>query len=96
MISHSAGELGCAYADEWLTIEQTNLSAYFIGLSYAEGEIMVLCNLLSFNYECLKNICRRDIEIVCRKNSSVISGHAESVQEFMEELQVELNSFCIL
>jgi len=27
MISHSAGELGCAYADKCLTIEQTILSA---------------------------------------------------------------------
>jgi len=40
MINHSADELGCAYADEYLIIEQTNLSTYFIGLSYAKEEII--------------------------------------------------------
>jgi len=46
-------------------------------------------SLLSFNYECLKNICRRDIEIVCRDSKNiVINKHVESVQEFMEELQL--------
>jgi len=40
MISHSAGELDCAYTDKCLTIEQTILSAYFIGLACAEIKII--------------------------------------------------------
>jgi len=59
MISHSAGELGCAYADECLTIEQTILSAYFIGLACTEEKIihnfMAVVNL---GYQCLKNVQR--------------------------------------
>ncbi|XP_072758855.1 fatty acid synthase-like [Anoplolepis gracilipes] len=40
MISHSAGELGCAYADKCLTLEQTILSAYFIGIACVEKNII--------------------------------------------------------
>jgi len=95
MISHPAGELGCAYADECLTIEQTILSAYFIGLACTEEKIIrSSMAVVSIDYQCLKNICPADVEIVCRnsENSSVVSGPAESVQEFMKKLQVKLNS----
>ncbi|XP_011706200.1 PREDICTED: fatty acid synthase-like [Wasmannia auropunctata] len=91
MISHSAGELGCAYADECLTIEQTILSAYSIGLSCDNTKL--ICSsmaIVSIDYEYLKNICPADIEIICRnsENSSVVSGPAKSVQEFIKKLQV--------
>ncbi|XP_071649609.1 fatty acid synthase-like [Temnothorax longispinosus] len=91
MISHSAGELGCAYADGCLTIEQTILSAYFIGLACAEGKIIrSSMAIVSLDYECLRNMCPVDIEIICRnsKNSSVVSGPTESVQKFMKILQI--------
>ncbi|XP_011695514.1 PREDICTED: fatty acid synthase-like [Wasmannia auropunctata] len=91
VISHSAGELGCAYADGCLTIEQTILSAYFIGLTCAKGKLIhSSMAIINFGYECLKNICPIDIEIVCRnsENSSVVSGPTESMQEFMKKLQV--------
>ncbi|XP_012543114.2 fatty acid synthase isoform X2 [Monomorium pharaonis] len=90
MISHSAGELGCAYADKCLTTEQTILSAYFIGLACVEGKVirssMALVNL---NYESLKNMCLTDIEIICRNsgNSSVVCGPTESIQKFIKKLQ---------
>ena len=93
MIGHSGGELGCAYADKCLTIEQTILSAYFIGITCAKERIihssMAVINL---SYEHLKNICPLDIEIVCynSKNSSIVCGPPESVQEFMKKLKVEL------
>jgi len=95
MISHSAGELGCAYANECLTIEQTILSAYFMGLACTEKKI--ICSsmaIVSLDYQCLKNICPADVEIICRnsKNNNIVSGPAESVQEFIKKLQVKLNS----
>jgi len=93
MISHSAGELGCAYADKCLTIEQTILSAYFIGLACAEERIIhSSMAVVGLDYERLKNICPMDIEIICRnsENSSVVTGPTKSVQEFMKKLQVEL------
>jgi len=98
MISHSAGELGCAYADKCLTIEQTILSAYFIGLAYAEEKIIhSSMAVVRLDYERLKNICPMNIEIICRnsENSSVVTGPTESVQEFMKKLQVKLNNFRI-
>lgn len=91
IISHSAGELGCAYADKCLTLEQTILSAYYIGLACIEENIidssMAIVNL---DYESLKNICPGDIEIICynSRNSNVITGPVESMQEFVEKLQV--------
>ncbi|XP_036143017.1 fatty acid synthase-like [Monomorium pharaonis] len=91
MISHSAGELGCAYADKCLTIEQTILSAYFIGLACV-GE-KIICSsmaLVSLDYGSLKNMCPADIKIICRNsgNSSVVCGPIESVQKFMKKLQL--------
>lgn len=91
MISHSAGELGCAYADKCLTIEQTILSAYFIGLAcIKENVIRNSIAIVNFDYECLKNICPSDIEIVCynSQNSNIISGPTESIKEFVKKLQV--------
>ncbi|XP_036143548.1 fatty acid synthase [Monomorium pharaonis] len=93
MISHSAGELGCAYADKCLTIEQTILSAYFIGLACVEGK--VICSsmaLVSLDYESLKNMCPTDIEIICRnsENSSIVCGPTESVQKFIKKLQLNI------
>ncbi|XP_036143420.1 fatty acid synthase-like, partial [Monomorium pharaonis] len=91
MISHSGGELGCAYADKCLTIEQTILSAYFIGVACVEGKIISSCMaLVSLNYKSLKNMCLADIEIICRnsKNSSIVCGPTESVQKFVKKLQL--------
>ncbi|KAG5318196.1 FAS synthase, partial [Pseudoatta argentina] len=91
MISHSAGELGCAYADKCLTIEQTILSAYFIGLACADEKIIhSSMAIVNINYEHLKNICPANIEIICynNENSSVVCGLKESIEEFMKKLQV--------
>ncbi|KYN04772.1 Fatty acid synthase [Cyphomyrmex costatus] len=91
MISHSGGELGCAYADKCLTIEQTILSAYFIGTICAEKTIIhSSMAIVNIDYEYLKNKCPADIEIVCHnsENSCVVCGSKESIEGFMKELQV--------
>ncbi|XP_011704845.1 PREDICTED: fatty acid synthase-like [Wasmannia auropunctata] len=46
--------------------------------------------IINFDYECLKNICPTNIEIVCRnsESSSVVSGPTELVQAFIKKLQV--------
>ncbi|XP_039308603.1 fatty acid synthase isoform X2 [Solenopsis invicta] len=91
IIGHSAGELGCAYADKCLTIEQTILCAYFIGLACIEGNIIhsSMALVSQLNYDSLKHICPTDIEVVCRNsdNSSVVCGPTESIQEFTKKLQ---------
>ncbi|KAL6267253.1 hypothetical protein P5V15_000327 [Pogonomyrmex californicus] len=89
IIGHSAGELGCAYADKCLTMEQTILSAYFIGMACTDKKIihssMAVINL---DYEHLKNICPTDIEIICRNQyNNVVSGPKESIQKFMLKLE---------
>ncbi|KYM98433.1 Fatty acid synthase [Cyphomyrmex costatus] len=91
MIGHSAGELVCAYADKCLTIEQTILSAYFIGLACAEETIIQSSMaIVNIDYKYLKNKCPADIEIVCHnsENSCVVCGPKESIEGFMKELQV--------
>ncbi|KYN28029.1 Fatty acid synthase [Trachymyrmex cornetzi] len=90
IISHSAGELGCAYADKCLTIEQTILSAYFISLACTEEKIIhSSMAVVNINHEYVRNICPADIEIVCynSKNSNVVCGPKESIKEFMKKLQ---------
>ncbi|XP_025994131.1 fatty acid synthase isoform X2 [Solenopsis invicta] len=91
MIGYSAGELGCAYADKCLTIEQTILSAYFISLACIEEKIIhSSMAFVSLNYESLKNMCPADIEIICRnsESNSVVCGPTESVQKFIKKLQL--------
>lgn len=40
IIGHSAGELGCAYADGCLTIQQTVLAAWARGKAVLEGNLI--------------------------------------------------------
>ncbi|KAL6257917.1 hypothetical protein P5V15_011516 [Pogonomyrmex californicus] len=90
VIGHSAGELGCAYADKCLTMEQTILSAYFIGVACTDKEIIrSSMAIINFDYDCLKNICPTDIEIICCNNqyNNVVSGPTKSLQEFMTKLR---------
>ncbi|XP_072763054.1 fatty acid synthase-like [Anoplolepis gracilipes] len=91
MISHSAGELGCAYADKCLTLEQTILSAYFIGVACVEkNEIHSSMAVVNLDYKRLKNMCPADIEIICHnsQNSNIVCGPAESVKSFTKQLQI--------
>lgn len=39
LVGHSVGELGCAYADDALTAEQTVLSAYWRGHAVQEATL---------------------------------------------------------
>ena len=39
MIGHSVGELGCGYADESLTAEETVLAAYWRGRCVMEAQL---------------------------------------------------------
>ncbi|XP_067207291.1 fatty acid synthase-like [Linepithema humile] len=90
IIGHFAGELGCAYADGCLTIEQTILSAYFIGLACVKEKLVhSFTAVVNFDYKSLKSICPADIEIICRNNhnSNIVTGPAKSMQEFLRKLQ---------
>ncbi|KAL6257907.1 hypothetical protein P5V15_011506 [Pogonomyrmex californicus] len=50
-------------------MEQTILSAYFIGVACIDKEIIrSSMAIINFDYDCLKNICPTDIEIICCNN----------------------------
>lgn len=91
IIGHSAGELGCAYADGCITAEQMILSAYSLGLVFSDTNInhgsMVDVGL---SYNELQDICPSDIDIACQNaaNSVSISGPVEPVKNFIANLQV--------
>ncbi|XP_011703737.1 PREDICTED: fatty acid synthase-like [Wasmannia auropunctata] len=90
IIGHSIGELVCGYADGCLTVEETILSAYFIGLALYESKIingsMAEINL---NFETIKDICPSDIDIACYNNSSnfTVSGPTDSIKSFLVKLR---------
>ncbi|XP_032662832.1 fatty acid synthase-like [Odontomachus brunneus] len=92
MIGHSVGELGCAYADGCFTAEQMVLSAYSRGLASIETEVIYgSMAAVGMGYEEIKNLCPPDIEVACHNasDSSTISGPAESMKEFVEQLQAK-------
>jgi fatty acid synthase, animal type len=91
IIGHSIGELVCGYADGCLTIEETILSAYFIGLALQESKIingsMAEINL---DLKSMQHKCPLNIDIACYNSSSnfIVSGPTDSIKKFVAELQV--------
>ncbi|KPJ13817.1 Fatty acid synthase [Papilio machaon] len=76
---HSTGEVGCAYADGCLTLEETILSAYCRGLASKQTEV------IRGAMAALKRICPADIEIACHNSagSSTISGPVDTLKDFV-------------
>ncbi|KYN01849.1 Fatty acid synthase [Cyphomyrmex costatus] len=92
IIGHSVGELGCAYADGCFTAEQMILSSYSRGLASIETEVIYgSMAAVGLGYEDIKDICPPDIEVACHNasDSSTISGPAESMKNFVAELQAK-------
>ncbi|KPJ09498.1 Fatty acid synthase [Papilio machaon] len=86
IIGHSTGELGCAYADGCLTLEQTILSAYYRGLASKQTKVIRgAMAAVGMGYDDLKNICPVDIEIACHNSagSSTISGPVDALKDFV-------------
>lgn len=90
IIGHSVGELGCAYADETLSVEETILSAYSRGMALNEvkrekGAMAAI----GMGYEDLKKIIPSGIEIACRnsKESCTVSGCLSDVESFVLEIK---------
>ena len=95
IIGHSVGELGCAYADGCFTAEQMILSAYSRGLASIETKVIHgSMAAVGLGYRDLKDMCPADIEIACHNavDSATISGPAESMKNFVAQLQVWLSN----
>lgn len=90
MIGHSVGELGCSYADGCFTAEETILAAYARGSSSNESKtIEGAMAAIGMNHVELENILPQDIDVACHNalDSTTISGPAESVRVFIEEMK---------
>lgn len=96
IIGHSSGELACAYADECFTTEQAILSAYTRGAVSVETKFIPgIMAAVGIGYKNLKNMCPADIVVACHNSadSATISGPAESMSGFIDELKVSISLF---
>lgn len=87
IIGHSLGELGVAYADGCLTVEETILAAYARGKACNECEIIGgAMAAIGMNWKEVNTIVSDDIDIACHNGveSTTISGPADSVRSFVE------------
>lgn len=92
IIGHSIGELTCGYADGCLTVEETILLAYFIGLALHESKIINGSMAeINIDFKVMKNICPSDIDVACYNGSSnfIVSGPTGSVKTFLAKLQAD-------
>lgn len=90
IVGHSVGELGCAYADGTLSLEETILCAYERGSAckktfVVEGGMAAV----AMELEDLKNILPNDIDIACHNNKNLftVSGPIKSITNFVELLE---------
>jgi fatty acid synthase, animal type len=89
IIGHSVGELGCAYADGCFTIEEAMLASYSRGKASAESQtINGAMAAVGMNHKDVKKVLPHDIDIACHNSldSTTISGPADSVRAFVQEL----------
>lgn len=90
IIGHSVGELGCAYADGCFTAEEMILSAYSRGMVSTESRVAYgSMAAVGIGYSQLRPMLPEGVEIACHNNgeSSTISGPAEKVAAFVEDLK---------
>ncbi|XP_072160070.1 fatty acid synthase-like [Bemisia tabaci] len=92
VIGHSVGELGCAYADNCLTIEQTILSAYARGKAVMESTLIEgTMAAVGLGYHDIRDSVPKSIDIGCRNSSTscTISGPAADVEAYVSKLTSE-------
>lgn len=92
IIGHSVGEVGCAYADECFSTEETILTAYYRGVAAIESAtIKGAMAAVGLHHKKLKNLLPQDIDIACHNGSesATVSGPAESVTSLTEKLKEE-------
>lgn len=92
IIGHSVGEIGCAYADGNLTLEETILTAFSRGQATIEGiKEPGLMAAVAMSYEELQEILPHDIQIACHNSveSCTITGPMKSVEMFVKEIKMK-------
>lgn len=92
IVGHSVGELGCAYADDTFTPEQTVLAAYWRGKSIQEANLPPgAMAAVGLTWQQAIDRCPKDISPACHNsNDSVtVSGPVDSINKFVDELKKE-------
>ncbi|XP_060802513.1 fatty acid synthase-like [Amyelois transitella] len=92
IVGHSVGELGCAYADETLTVEQTVLAAYWRGHSIVNAKLAPgAMAAVGLTWEQCEERCPPEIIPACHNaNDSVtVSGPVASIEKFVAALSSE-------
>lgn len=92
IIGHSVGELGCAYADGGLTMEEMILSAYSRGMAVNEIKRQTgAMAAIGMGYQELKNIVPKGIEIACHNSSDscTVSGNVDDVRAFVKDAKAK-------
>lgn len=92
IIGHSVGELGCAYADNTFTAEQTVLAAYWRGRAILESKLAPgAMAAVGMSWEEVKARVPEDIIAACHNSadSVTISGPPASISKFVSSLQAE-------
>ncbi|XP_061709202.1 fatty acid synthase-like isoform X2 [Cydia pomonella] len=92
IIGSSCGEIGCAYADEALTVEQAALCAYWRGFSLLDARLAPgAMAAIGMSWEEAQRLCPPDVECACYNtaNDILVSGPPASIEKFMAELSAE-------
>ncbi|KAL5284794.1 hypothetical protein ACFFRR_006855 [Megaselia abdita] len=89
MIGHSAGEIGCGYADGALTKEQALKTSFYRGSTddAIEGGMAAI----GLSYKEVLPLITDDIDVACHNSSTscTISGPIKSIQNCVEELKAK-------
>ncbi|KNC21351.1 hypothetical protein FF38_13054 [Lucilia cuprina] len=90
IIGHSAGEVGCSYADGCLTAEQAILAAYYRGkVSIDVQTIRGSMAAVGLGFRDIKPMLPSTITVACHNSSEscTISGPVDDVSSFVEFLK---------
>ncbi|CAF0706992.1 unnamed protein product [Brachionus calyciflorus] len=92
ILGHSVGELGCAYADESLTHEETLLAAYYRGKCIEEASLPPgAMAAVGLTWDECKKRCPQGVVPACHnsRDTVTISGPKADVQNFVQQLKTE-------
>lgn len=90
IIGHSLGEVGCGYADDCLTLEETMLTSYYRGkASLSTKLIKGGMAAVGLGHNHLSTFIPSSLEIACHNSSSssTISGPKEDIDDFVATLK---------
>ncbi|CAG5047036.1 unnamed protein product [Parnassius apollo] len=92
IIGHSLGELGCAYGDGCLTVEEMILASYYRGrvatdIPVTKGAMAAV----GLGYQQIRNLVPPEIVVACHNgpDSCTISGPVDDIEKFVEKLQAQ-------